>query len=82
MNVEQMGEALAAVSKCVHDIGCPDCPYRSLGQCKTEMTKDIANGWAEQMKFRRQMFNRCAALSKEETCDLCVYRDDCEKERG
>lgn len=35
----------------------------------------------EQMTFRRQMFNRCAAQTHCETCEICIWFEQCEKER-
>lgn len=70
------------------DISCyepefSECPYHGMEEgCVATLAKDAAELLKEEARFRRQMFNRCAALSKEETCDLCVYLEDCEKERG
>ena len=34
-----------------------------------------------QQTFRKHFFNRCAALTRCDTCEICAYYEQCEKER-
>jgi hypothetical protein len=63
--------------------GCEmNCQYfDGFKRCMFNLRKDALAFVEEQMAFRRQMFNRCAALTHCDTCELCVYFEECEKER-
>lgn len=83
MNVEQIRAAVDTVVLCALSEGanCSNCEYRSVDDCKQEAVEDIKNGFDEFAEFRKRMFNRCAAITHCNTCELCVYFEDCQKER-
>lgn len=49
-----------------------------------QMKENALNILKKQQYFRRVMYNRCATASRVmngNECGMCVYREDCEKER-
>lgn len=80
-DIEKVEESLKAIRMCVLGMGCNDCPYRSEDECKFEMLQDAKNEVESYKTFRRHMFNRCAAQTHCETCEICVWFEQCEKER-
>lgn len=59
-----------------------DCPYfNDFKGCMRDLREDAYAYIDEQQTFRRQMFNRCAALTHCDTCELCVWFEQCKKER-
>lgn len=81
MNAGKIREAVDTVVLCATGANCSNCAYRSIDDCKQEALNDIDRGFNEFTEFRKRMFNRCAALTHCNTCELCVYFDDCGKER-
>lgn len=79
IDVEKLKKGL---EYCNSEDECNDCPYfNDFKGCMLNLRLDALAFVNEQTDFRRQMFNRCAAITHCNTCELCVWFEQCEKER-
>lgn len=82
--MKELETAVNALINCpgVDGTGCSNCEWRSVSACKTTLVANVREEIERQKDFRRIMFNRCHALTRHETCDICRFREECEEERS
>ena len=82
--LEALETAVIALVHCPGEdaVNCSNCGWRSVENCRKALAGEVKNGIHEQEDFRRIMFNRCHALTKDQTCDICRYQEECFKERS
>ena len=82
IDVDKLRKGLEFCNKDDADECDKNCTYYDgFHGCMFKMRKDALAYIDEQQTFRRQMFNRCAAMTHCNTCELCVWFEQCEKER-